>query len=146
MRGLINEYEQFNLNHSPKHILSQKYFENTIHILFTCHYSCVTIHMNSTIGLLFTANHPTSVPLCEPEIHGHFQPRTHQPTFYFINYETNTPNNPYTVTDCPNGLQKFSKKFQQFGPKFWDRLNGPSRPQTNTSIYKTLKSKINQVG
>ena len=53
--GLINKYEQFNLNYSTIHIFSQKYFVNTI-------------HMNSeTLGLLFTANHQTSVPLCEPE-------------------------------------------------------------------------------
>ena len=109
-RRLINEHEQFNLKHSLKHILSQKYCENTIHVLFMgslfmCHYShehysCVTIHVT---------------------VHGSLKSMTisgliHTNTIYFINYETNTPNSPYTVTDCPNGLQKF----QQFGPKFWD--------------------------
>ena len=40
--GLIIKYEQFDLNYSTKHIISQKYFINTI-------------HMNSeTLGLLFT--------------------------------------------------------------------------------------------
>ena len=33
-------------------------------------------------------------------------------------------------------LKKISKKFQQFGPMFWDRSNGPSRPQTNRNIEK----------
>ena len=122
--GLINEHEQFNLNHSPKHILSQKYFENTIHrSLFMCQYSratiYITIYVNSKpLGLLFMANHPTSVPLCEPEIHSHFRPHTHQHTIYFINYETNTSNSPYTVTNCPNGLQKFSKNSNNSVPSF----------------------------
>ena len=140
--GLITEHKQFNLNHSIKHIFAQKYFVNTIHI--TIHVTIhITIYVNSkTIGLLFTTNHPTSVPLCELEIHGHFRSHTHQHTIYFINYETNTSNSPYKVTDCPNGLQKF----QQFGFKFWDRSNGPSRPQTNTIINKTLKQSVTQVG
>ena len=43
--GLIYNYEQFNLNYSTKHIISQKYFVNIF-------------HMNSeTLGLLFMANH-----------------------------------------------------------------------------------------
>ena len=41
--GLINKYEQFDLNYSTNHIISQKYFMNTIHM------------NNKTIGLLFTA-------------------------------------------------------------------------------------------
>ena len=72
--GLINKCKQFNLNYSTKHIISQKYFMNTIHVNIETH------------GLLFTANHPTSVPLCEPEIHGHFRSHTHHNTIYSINY------------------------------------------------------------
>ena len=30
--GIINKHEQFNLNHSTKHIFTQKYFVNTIHV------------------------------------------------------------------------------------------------------------------
>ena len=45
--GLINEHEQFNLNHSPKHILSQNILRILfMGVLFTCHYSCVTIHVS----------------------------------------------------------------------------------------------------
>ena len=32
--------------------------------------------------------------------------------------------------------QKIPRKFPQFGPMFWDRSNGPSRPQTNRNIKK----------
>ena len=39
--------------------------------------------------------------------------------------------------------QRIPKKFQQFGPKFWDRSNGPSRPQTNRNMEKPLKIGIN---
>ena len=120
--GLINRYEQFNLNCSTKHIISQKYFMNTI-------------RMNSeTLGLLFTANHLTYVPSCEPEIQWPFRPHTHHNMIYFINYEINTQNSPYTVTDYPNGLQKFPL----FGPKFWDRSNDHSRPQSTQSSTKHL--------
>ena len=44
--GLIYNYEQFDLNYSTKHIISQKYFVNTIHV------------NSETLGLLSTANHP----------------------------------------------------------------------------------------
>ena len=39
--------------------------------------------------------------------------------------------------------QRIPKKFQQFGPKFWDQSNGPSRPQTNRNMEKPLKMGIN---
>ena len=83
--------------------------------------------------------HQASVPLCETEIHGHFQPHTHQKIIYSINHHTTTQNSPYTVQ---NGFNIF----QQFGPKFWDRSNEHSRPQINPSINKTLKQGVNQVG
>ena len=83
--------------------------------------------------------HQTSVPLCGTKFRGYFRPHTHQNTIYCINYDTTTRNSPYTVQ---NGF----KIFQQFGPKFWDRSNGHSRPQINSSIYKTLKQGVNQVG
>ena len=127
---LINKYEQFNLNYSTVHIFSQKYFVNTI-------------HMNSeTLGLLFKTNHPTSVPHCEPEIHGHFRPFTHHNTIYSTNYTMNNPNSPWIVTDYPNGFLKLP----HLGSKIWDRSNGRSRPQTNRIINKVLKSRVKQVG
>ena len=39
-------------------------------------------------------------------------------------------------------LEKISRKFQQFGLMFWDRSNGPSRPQTNRNMEKPLKMGI----
>ena len=80
----------------------------------------------------------SSVSLCEPEIYGHSRSYTHQHTIYFINYEINTQNSPNTVTDCPNGFQKF----QQFGPKFWDGSNSRSRHQTSSIIHTTLKQSV----
>ena len=98
-----------------------------------------TIHVNSeTLGLLFTTNHPTSVPLFEPEIQWQFRPHAHHNLIYSINYTASSPNSPWTVTDCPNELLKFP----HFGPKFWDRSNGRSRPQTNSIIKKTLKQSV----
>ena len=98
-----------------------------------------TIHVNSeTLGLLFTANHQTSVPLCEPEFRSHFRPHTYYNTIFFIIYEINIQNSSNTVSDCTNGLQKL----QQFGSKIWDQSNGHSRPKTNRNIHKTLKQSV----
>ena len=83
--------------------------------------------------------HQASISLCETEIHGHFRLHTHQNIIYSINHHTTTQNSPYTVQ---NGFNTF----QQFGPKFWDRSNGHSLPQINSSINKTLKEGVNQVG
>ena len=128
--GLIYNYEQFDLNYSTKHIISQKYFVNTIHVY------------SETLGLLFTVNHPIIGSLCEPEFHGHFRPHTHHNTIYFIIHEINIQNNPNIVSDCTNGLQKL----QQFDSNIWDRSNDRSRPQTNRNINKALKSRVKQVG
>ena len=101
--GLIDKYEQFDLNYSTKHIISQKYFMNTI-------------HMNGeTLGLLFMTNHPTSVPLCDPKNQWPFQPHSHHNIIYSINYTTSSPNSPWTVTDCPNELHNFHASVPSFG-------------------------------
>ena len=123
---LIYNYEQFDLNYSTKHIISQKYFVNTIHV------------NSETLGLLFTASQLISVPLCEPEFHSHSRPHTHHNTIYSTNYTINKPNSSWTVTDCLNGFHKF----QHFGSNIWDRSNGRSRPQTNRNIHKTLKKSV----
>ena len=123
---LINQYEQFNLNYSTNHTISQKYFMNTIHV------------NSETLGLLFTAKHPIIGSLCEPEFHGHFRPHTHQHTIYSINYHTMSPNSPHPLSRTAHTALKIS----HFGSKFWDRSNGHSRPQTNSIIYKTLKQSV----
>ena len=120
--GLINKHEQFNLNYSTKHIFSQKYFMNTI-------------HMNSeTPGLLFTTKHLIIGSLCEPEFHSHFWPHMHQHAIYSINYHTMSPNSPHPLSRAVHMALKVS----HFGSKFWDRSNDRSRPQTNGIIIKHL--------
>ena len=89
-------------------------------------------------GLLFTANHQTSVPLCEPEFHSHIRPHTHHNTIYSTNYTINNPNSMWTVTDCPNGF----KKLPHLDSKIFDRSNGRSRLQTYRNIHKTLKQSV----
>ena len=128
--GLINKHKQFNFELLDQAHFLTKYFVNTIHV------------NSKTLGVLFTANHRTSVPRCEPEILGHFLPHTHQNMIYCINQHQRCPNSPCTVTDCPKRLQQFS----HFGSKFWNRSNGRSRPQTNRIINKVLKSRVKQVG
>ena len=126
---LINKYKQFNLNYSTIHIFSQKYFVNTI-------------HMNSeTLRLLFTANHPTSVPLCEPEIYCHFRLHTHRNTIYCINHATNTQFRPYTATDCAIGFHNFfTLRFQYLGP-----IKRPFKTSNKQKHHKALKSRVKQV-
>ena len=98
-----------------------------------------TIHMNSkTLELLFTPTLSTSVPLCEPEIHGHFWPHAHHNIIYCVNYESRCPNSPHPSW----AVYSDPKYFSHFGSKFWNRSNGRSRPQTNSIIYKTLKQSV----
>ena len=94
----------------------------------------LTVPKQSKWAVRGQLTHQTFVPLFETDFHGHFRPHTHQHTIYCINYETTTQNSPYIVTDCPNGF----KKFPYFGPKFWDRSNSHSRPQTTQSSTKHL--------
>ena len=98
----VNKHEQFNLNYSTKHIISQKYFLNTIHV------------NSETSGLLCTANHPTSVPLCEPEFHSHFRPHTHHNTIYSINYTLAAQ----TVCGLSQTIQMGSINFHTLVPSF----------------------------
>ena len=102
---------------------------------FLTKYFMNNIHMNSeTLGLLFMTNHPTSIPSGEPKIHSRFRPYTHQSIIYGINHTTSSPNSLWTVMDCTIWFHNFSHS----GPKFWDRSNGHSRPQTNRNITKHL--------
>ena len=83
----------------------------------------------------------TSVPLCGTEFHGHSRPHAHQNTIYCINYDPRRPNSPYTVTDCLNEFPKISTpRFQVLGP-----IKRPLTASINPRIYKTLKSRVNQV-
>ena len=103
--GLINKHEQFHLNYSTKHIISQKYFMNTIHV------------NSETLELLFTANNPIIGSLCEPEFHGHFRPHTNQHMIYRTKQNPSSLNSPCTVTDCPKRALKISTILSQvLGP------------------------------
>ena len=53
-----------------------------------------------------------------------------------ISHTHNSPLQFLEVHGCP----KILKQFHNFGPKFWDRSNGPSRPQTNRNMEKHLKN------
>ena len=127
---LINKHKQFDLNYSTKHIFSQNYFMNTIHV------------NSETLGLLFTANHQTSISLCEPEFHNHFRPHTHHNTIYSTIYTINNPNSPWTVTNYPNGFQKLPL----LGSKIWDRIKRSFKASSQPKHHKALKSRVKQVG
>ena len=95
--------------------------------------------MNSkTLGLLFTANHQTSVSLREPKfivISGLIHI-----TIQFI--AQIIPITTQTVHGQSRTAQFGFHNFSHSGPKFWDRSNGRSRPQTNRNIHKTLKQSV----
>ena len=58
-----------------------------------------------------------------------------------INYETNTPNSSYTVTDCPNGLQKFSK-ILTIRSQVLGQIKRPFKASNQPTHYKTLKQSV----
>ena len=71
------------------------------------------------------------------EIHDHFWPNNTQNH----NLHTNNAYGPITVRKSVSGLPKTVLEFHHFGPKFWDRPNGHSRPHTTQTINKALKLK-----
>ena len=75
--------------------------------------------------------------LFRTEIHGHFRPNNTQNH----NLHTNNAYGPITVCKSVSRLPKIVSNFQHFGPKFWDRPNGHSRPHTTQTINKALKPK-----
>ena len=81
--GLMIKHEQFNLNHSTKHIFSQKYiFENTVSGIVK---PSVTIPKNPQfIG-----------SPCEPAFPGHFRPHSNQYMIYYKFGEMKHPNSPH---------------------------------------------------
>ena len=112
--GLIYNYEQFDLNYSTKHIISQNYFVNTIHV------------NSETLGLLFMANHQYRFHFVNPNFIAIFS-LIHITIQFVSQITTQTPK---TAPKLIRTVQNVSRKFQQFGPKFWYRSNGHSRPQS----------------
>ena len=90
--GLIYNYEQFNFNYSTKHIISQKYFVNTIHV------------NSETLGLLFMANHQHWLHFVNPNFKT-ISGLIHITILFVSQITTQTPKTaPKTVTDYPMGL------------------------------------------
>ena len=98
-----------------------------------------TIYMNSkTLGLLFTANHQTSVPLRELEFIA-ISSLIHI-TIQFMSQII--PLTTQTVRGQSRTAQFGFHNFSCSSPKFWDRSNGRSRPQTTRNMHKTLKQSV----
>ena len=119
--GLMMKHEQFILNHSAKHIFSQKcIFFNTVSGIVK---PSVTIPEKSQLN----------GSLSEPAIHP--GPMYTKKTF---NTQINTN---YTQTAHTHiWLLHFCfKNLYQFGPKVWDRSDGPSRPHSTRTSTKHLK-------
>ena len=122
--GLINKYEQFNLNYSTKPIFSQKYFMNAIYV------------NSETLGLLFTATLSTAVPLCEPEIHSHFRPQTHHNTICSINYTLAAQ----TVSGLSRTVQMASTNFHTSVSRFGsDQTDVQGLKPTESSAKHLIK-------
>ena len=90
--------------------------------------------------LSFNSDQPSPKFAYLSNLQYHLQWPTH--IIYFINYETNTPNSPYTVTDCPNGLQKFSKNSNNSVPSFGTDQTAVQGLKTNRNITKHLKKSV----
>ena len=120
--GLINRYEQFDLNYSIKHIISQKYFVNTIHV------------NNETLELLFTTNHQHRFHFMNPNfivISG----LIHIIIQFVSQITTQTPKTAHkTVTDCTIGFHNFfTLRFQDLGP-IKRQFKASTQPKTSTKL------------
>ena len=93
--GLMIKHEQFDLNHSTKHIFTQKY------ILCTLFSGIVKP------SLTIPGKSPIIGSLCEPGFHGHLRPHSNQYMIYFTNYSINQPNSLCPMMGGTNGFQKF---------------------------------------
>ena len=108
--GLMIKHEQFNLNHSTTHIFSQKI------------YFCVTIPRNSkTLGFTVPTLNNSSVHLVNPQSTAIPGPMHTKQTF---NAQINT-NSTRTARTHTRLLQFLFQNLYQFGPKVWDRSDGP---------------------
>ena len=121
--GLMIKHEQFSLNHSTKHIFSQKYiFENTVSGIVKP--SVPISEKSQIIG-----------SLSELAIHGHSRPLSHQSMIYFNISKLRKTHQPWQS----RLHQWLLKNSHQFGPKVWDRSDGPSRPHSTPTFVKYLK-------
>ena len=124
--GLMIKHEQFNLNHSTKHIFLQKYiFENTVSGIVK---PSVTIPKKSQI----------IGSLSEPGFHGHFQPQSNQYIIYHKMHQLITQISHGTATTAPFFFQKFvSIRSQGLGP-----IKRPLTASFYSNIRKTPKMGI----
>ena len=76
---------------------------------------------------------------CEPAFHGHFRPHSNQYMIYYAKTKFKTSNQPWQSRLLLLGF----KNSYQFGPKVWDRSNGPSRPHSTQTFVKYLKREQN---
>ena len=117
-RGLMIKHEQFDLNYSTKHIISQKlFFLNTI----LGNSETLGYYSRKITNCRFTLRTQISRPFLAS-----YNP---QHDLWYKLYQLTTQQ-PVTATDTKFGFHKF----KQFGPMFWDRSNGRSRPHTNRNI------------
>ena len=98
--------------------------------------------MNSeTLGSLFTSNYPISVPLSEPDSHGHSWPHSNQNTFYVMIYETTPKNSP----QHSHGLS-WAIHLSSMILTLWSQVLGPIKrsfkASTQPKHHKTLKPSV----
>ena len=101
--GLMIKHEQFNLNHSTKHIFSQKYiFKNTV-------FGIVKPSVTIPKKLQFIDS------LCEPGFHGHFRPFAYQTYILMHNLSQIAPKQPILLHGLPKNALIFHTSVLSFG-------------------------------
>ena len=128
--GLIYNYEQFDLNYSTKHMISQKYFV----ILFTITVKPSGYCSRPINQYRFHFVNPNFIVILGL-IHT---------TIQFI--EQFIPLTTQTFRGQSRTIQMGFKNFHSSVPRFGTESNGRSRPQANRIINKALKSRVKQVG
>ena len=126
--GLMIKHEQFNLNHSTKHIFSQKiYFENTVSGIVK---PSVTIPEKLQIN----------GSLSEPAIHDHFRPQSNQHMMVHLN-QPKQPVTPLNFLDCHGWYEKF-QKFLTIRSQVLGSIKRPLTASFKSNIRKILKMRI----
>ena len=98
--------------------------------------------MNSeTLGSLFTSKYSISIPLREPDFHGHSRPHSNQNTFYFMIYEIKPKNSPQHSHGLSRAIHLSSIIFT-----LWSQvlipIKRPFKASTQPKHHKTLKLSV----
>ena len=96
---------------------------------------------SETLGSLFTSKYPISVPLREPDFHGHSRPHSNQNTFYVMIYEATPKNSPQHNQGLSRAIHLSSIIFT-LRPHILGPIKRSFKASTQPKHHKTLKPSV----